>query len=98
MQKSKTTVEQPTHTPTSEIEIEQIVHPERPNFLETLSQEAMISQLESKVVEVQPGTPFFTHNSPLSEPPSWGNISNLGNQLLSLLDNMAEEEERIVDE
>ena len=43
-------------------------------------------------------TPFFTHNKPLPEPPGWDNNLDLGNQLLSLLDNMAEEEERIVDE
>ena len=99
VQQLETTIEQPTHTPTSEIEIEQIVHPELiSNFLETLSQEVVISQIESKVVEVQSETPFFTHNNPLSEPPCWDNIPEQRNQLLSLLDNMAEEEERIVDE
>ena len=99
MQRYETTVERPAHTPTSEIEIEQIVHPELiSNFLETLPQEVVISQLESEVVEVQSRTPFFTHNNPLSEPPGWDNIPELGNQLLSLLDNMAKEEERIVDE
>ena len=58
----------------------------------------VISYHESEVVEVQSMTPFFTHNNPLSKPPGWDNIPELGNQLLSLLDNMAEEEERIVDE
>ena len=58
----------------------------------------VISQLESEVVEVQLGTTLFTHNNPLSEPPSWDNIPELGNQLLSLLDNMDGEEEQIVDE
>ena len=43
-------------------------------------------------------TPFFTRNNPLSEPPSWDSIPEIGNQLLSLLDNMAKEEEGMVDE
>ena len=66
VQQSNTTVEQPAHTPMSEIEIEQIVHLELiSNFLETLPQEVVISQLESEVVEVQSGTHLFTHNNPL---------------------------------
>ena len=44
VQQSKTTVEQPAHTPTSEIEIEQIIHPELiSNFFETPPQEVVIS-------------------------------------------------------
>lgn len=99
MQQYETTVEQPAYTPTSGIEIEQIVHPKLiSNFLENLSQEVVISQIESKTVEVQSETPFFTRDNPLSEPSCSNNISEQGNQLLNLLDNMAEEEERIMDE
>ena len=58
----------------------------------------VISQLEYEVVQVLSMTPFFTHNNPLSEPPGSDNIPELGNQLLSFLDNMAEEEECIVNE
>ena len=54
VQQSETTVEQLAHTSTSEIEIEQIIHPELiSTFLETPPQEVVISQLESEVVEVQ---------------------------------------------
>ena len=67
VQQLETIVEQPAHTPASEIEIEQTIHPELiPNFIEIPPQEAVISQLESEVVEVQSRTPFFTHNNPLS--------------------------------
>ena len=53
VQQLETTVEQPAHTPISEIEIELIVHPELiSNFLETMSQEVVISQIECEVVEV----------------------------------------------
>lgn len=53
MQQSETTIEQPAHTPTSKIEIEEIVHPKLiTNFFENLSQDVVISQIESKVVEV----------------------------------------------
>ena len=58
----------------------------------------VISQLESEVIGIQLRTPFLTHNNPLSELPGWDNNPELGNQLLSLLDNIVEEEERIVDE
>ena len=69
VQQFETTIEQLAHTLTSEIEIKQIVHPELiSNFLETLSQEVVISQIEFEVVEVQSKTPFFTHDNPLSEP------------------------------
>ena len=90
----ETTIEQLAHTPASEIEIEQIVHPDLiSNFLETSPQQVVISQLESEVIEVQSRTPFFTHNNPLFELLVWDNNLELGNQLLSLLDNMVEEEE-----
>ena len=54
VQQYESTVEQLAHTPTSEIEIEQIVHPKLiTNLLENLSQEIVISQIESKVIKVQ---------------------------------------------
>jgi hypothetical protein len=57
-----------------------------------------MSQLESEVIEVKSMTPFFALNNPLPELLGWDNNPELGNQLLSILDNMAEEEEWIVDE
>ena len=53
VQQSETIVEQLAHSLTSEIDIEQIVHPQLiSNFLETLSQEVVISQFEFEVDEV----------------------------------------------
>ena len=98
-QPSETIVEQSPHTLAREEEIEQTIHPELIlNFLDNSPQEVVISQLESKVTEVQSRTPSLTHSNPLFELPGWDNNLELGNQLLSILDNMAEEEERIVDE
>ena len=93
VQQLETTVEKFAHTLAREAKIEQAIHRELiSNFLENSPQEVVISQLESKVIEVQSRTPFFTHNNPLSELPGWYNNPELGNQLLILLDNMVEEE------
>ena len=54
VQQYETTLEQPIHTPTSETKVEPIVHSKLiTNFLENLSQELVISQIESEVIKVQ---------------------------------------------
>jgi hypothetical protein len=99
IQQSETTVELSEDTLISETEIERVVHPKLiTSFHENLYQEVVISQVESEVVEIQQEIPFFTRVIPLSEPPFWNTIPEQNNQPLSLLNNMAEEEERVEDE